>query len=198
MLTNQVYFGAEDLDSQTTDAIRQALVAGDDSTADVLFAQAQSSQVKASSVGLSPRANGAVGNDPIANDQPASAPIVSTDPSASLVAAKVAPTLTPGLRAEILRGDTSFYHIHLSDSCYDDGDVVEILINGQPFFIVPITNAGATLSVPITSGTATVISVRGVYDGGGGITVACRSSQGEGFVRVMTVGEIQPLGVTIR
>ena len=129
---------------------------------------------------------------------------LDTQTTPSVSDAEVAPvtqapkaTLTTGMRSEIARGDSRFYHVHLNDSCWNDGDIVEILLNGQPMFLVPINNAGVTLSIPVSTGTATVISIRGVYDGGGGITVACRTSQGEGFVRVMAPGEIQPLGVVL-
>lgn len=101
------------------------------------------------------------------------------------------PSLSNGLASEIMTGDTRFFHIFLFDSCYEDGDVVDVKINGLRFATVRLTNAGVTLSVPMNS--ATTVSVAGVYDGGGGITVACRTSRGEGFIRVMNEGHEQVL-----
>ncbi|MCA9126545.1 MAG: hypothetical protein KDB22_05645 [Planctomycetales bacterium] len=108
----------------------------------------------------------------------------------------VQPVLSEGLRADFLNRDTQFYHLFLFDSCYQDGDVVDVLINGRRFATVQLTNSGVTLSVPMNS--ASQISVQGVSDGGGGITVACRTSQGEGFVRVLSEGEEQLLAVVAR
>lgn len=107
----------------------------------------------------------------------------------------VQPTLTPGQAADLRSGNAKLFQVFLYDSCAEDGDVVEVLINGVPFATVPIMHAGATLSVPVTSGAPTDVSIRGVYDGGGGITVACKTSQGEFFMRSMRAGEVCKIGV---
>jgi len=177
-LSDHIYLSEDDLDIDTTRAIQQALARGDHAAADAIFQTVRSP------------------DSDVAGDPP------TGDPKADPVAAEISAestiplaTLTPGMRSEIQRGDTRFFHIHLYDSCYEDGDVVEVLINGQPMFVVPLTNVGTTLTVPISSSQATVVALRGIRDGRGGITVACRTSRGEGFIRVMAPGEIQPLGV---
>lgn len=109
----------------------------------------------------------------------------------------VYPTLSQGLVTDIRRGGVKFFHIYMYDSCAEDGDIIEILINGTPFATVPITHAGSTLSVPIPQVGHTVVAVKGVYDGGGGITVACQTSQGDGFIRVMAPGEEQILSTVL-
>ena len=38
-------------------------------------------------------------------------------------------------------------------------------------------------------------AIRGTVDGGGGITLGCWTSQGQGFLRVLGPGEVQPLNV---
>ena len=207
--TNEMIVGDADEDVKTTAAIREAIERGDFAAADAIFAAAQSIQMvpspKFDAARPAPDVDvdvdvGGTNSPAVADSPPQIAPdAVDVEVSADPVAPQpYQPTLTSGMRTEIANGDAKFFHIHLRDSCWNDGDVVEILLNGQPAFLVPITNAGATLSVPVTSGTAMVISVRGVYDGGGGITVACRTSRGEGFVRVMAPGEIQPLGVVFQ
>ena len=103
------------------------------------------------------------------------------------------PSITPGMRTDLVTGNSKFYHIMLFDSCDEDGDVVDVIIDGHPFARVPITNAGVTLSVPLNSGST--IEILGVRDGVGGITVACKTSRGEGFVRVLHEGERQLLSV---
>ena len=204
--TNKIVVGDADEDVETTAAIRAAIDRSDFAAADTLFAAAQSIRMDPNEPSVSTSSDTANASSLAVTEPPRRPDPNVPDPNlgGTTLAAhpttpeRYQPRLTQGLRNEIATGDTKFFHIHLRDSCRNDGDVVEILINGQPTFLVPITNAGATLSVPLTRGNATVISVRGVYDGGGGITVACRSSRGEGFVRVMANGDIQAVGVIIK
>ena len=109
--------------------------------------------------------------------------------------APATPTLSEGMQLNIVNGSSRFYQIYLWDSCYEDGDVVDIFIDRHRFATVPITNGGTTLTVPVTDNGLTQIAVQGIRDGGGGITVACRTSQGEGFVRVLESGETQVLAI---
>ena len=44
-------------------------------------------------------------------------------------------------------------------------------------YTVTLSNAGVTLSIPVSSTGSTKIQLRGIYDGGGGITVGCRTSR---------------------
>jgi hypothetical protein len=104
------------------------------------------------------------------------------------------PTLTPGMEA-LVGGGAEFAHVFLYDACQEDGDVVEILINGESFATVTLTHAGATLSVPVPSTGQTQVALKGIHDGGGGITVACRSSAGDHFGRAMDEGQIVQLGL---
>lgn len=103
------------------------------------------------------------------------------------------PSIQEGMQAELMNGNAKFYSIFICDSCDQDGDVVRVLLDGVPFAVVPITNAGVTLSVPVGSGTT--ISLEGVRDGVGGITVACRTSQGDYFTSAMAPGSIQPIAL---
>ena len=92
---------------------------------------------------------------------------------------------------------TQFYQVQVFDCCDEDGDIVEIVVNGQPSMIVPIMHEAATISIPLSHG-ANSISLRGVKDGSGGITVSFRTSEGRYFSRRMLVGEEQQLGVIVR
>jgi hypothetical protein len=193
---SSILLGDEDEDAGTALAIQQAAAAGDWNKVDQIFLMAQDIPSAKLAPGLdSPSSLHAELN----SVQPNSQGLTPTS-SAQLREQQPAPPtalMTPGVRQEIAKGDVRFYHVHLRDNCFNDGDIVEIMLNGQPMFLVPITNAGATLSIPVSASSATVISVRGIYDGGGGITVACRTSRGEGFVRVMEPEEVQPLGVVL-
>jgi len=112
--------------------------------------------------------------------------------------AKLDPTVIEGMKEEILRGDSQFFHLFLFDSCDEDGDVVEIELNGRSFATVPLTHAGATLSIPLAAGKTTSLGLRGIRDGQGGITVAMQTSEGQGFLGRMQEGEFVSLGLVGR
>lgn len=168
-VSQMVPVSSADLDADATTEVRRHLANGDSAAADQALRQAQ--------VGLIPAA------DVLRGDQQVTPTV---------------PTLSSGMREELLRGDSRCFHIHLSDSCAEDGDVVELIIDGVRFATVPITNEGATLSIPFRTDGSTTVTVRGVQDGMGGITVACRTSLGQGFLRVLSPGEEQTLAVIAR
>jgi len=112
---------------------------------------------------------------------------------------KVTPVLGPNthLVTAIRDGSSQFFHLRLFDCCDEDGDVVDISIDGQRLARVPLTHKGTVLSIPLTPGT-TVITLRGIRDGGGGITVSFQSSQGDYFSQPMDVGEECQVGVVVK
>ncbi len=103
------------------------------------------------------------------------------------------PTVTTGMADLFAKGDGELYRVFLYDSCAEDGDVVDVVIDGTTFATVPITHKGATLSVPIPRGGDVEVGLRGVRDGVGGITVACRTSSGDYFMQVMAEGQYQSI-----
>ncbi|MEZ6073214.1 MAG: hypothetical protein R3C10_23830 [Pirellulales bacterium] len=168
--TSMMTVARSDVDSATTSAVRTALEQNDIAQATQLVQRAQHIPQ------LTPEQQGLVA-DKLRRSVPE-------------------PQVTPGMQQAVVSGDASFYHIYLFDCCDEDGDIVEVMLDGVPFAVVPITNSGATLSVPIVNGASTTISLRGVHDGIGGITVACRTSQGDFFLSCMLEGEVQVVGVT--
>jgi hypothetical protein len=58
-------------------------------------------------------------------------------------------------------------------------------------------HGGQVLSIPLGSGNNTV-TIRGVRDGGGGITLSFRTSRGEYFARPLRVGEQYQMGIVVR
>lgn len=103
----------------------------------------------------------------------------------------------PELVAALQEGRKELFQIELFDCCQEDGDVVEIDVNGGYFATVPIMHAGTLLSIPLSSGHNTV-TVRGTHDGGGGVTLSFRTSRGDFFARHLRVGEAYQLGVTVQ
>lgn len=71
---------------------------------------------------------------------------------------------------KIMSGEMQYYSFQIFDSAWEDGDVVEISIDGQSIGYVDMSNTGLTISVPLEPGKSHVMTVRGVRDGGGGIT----------------------------
>jgi hypothetical protein len=101
------------------------------------------------------------------------------------------------LAAPLRDGQSELFQIELFDCCDEDGDIVEVTVNGASFATVPIMHGGTTLSIPLQRGTNRV-TIRGVTDGGGGITLSFRTSRGEYFARAMQVGEAYPMEVVVR
>lgn len=109
------------------------------------------------------------------------------------------PVLGPNARlvTAIRDGSAKFFHLRLFDCCDEDGDIVDISLDGQPISRVPLTHKGAIISLPMTPGT-TVVTLRGVRDGGGCITVSFQTSQGDYFSQPLDVGEECHFGVVVK
>ena len=101
------------------------------------------------------------------------------------------------LATALQNGRSELYNIELFDCCDEDGDIVEVIVNGASFATVPITHGGTMLSIPLERGSNTV-TIRGVKDGGGGVTVSFRTSRGDYFARYMDVGEEYQMGVVVQ
>lgn len=119
-----------------------------------------------------------------------------------------APSQNPNVRPPVLdansnltqalkEGRKELFQIELFDCCAEDGDIIEVVVNGESFATVPIMHSGTMLSIPLDQGTNTV-TVRGVKDGGGGVTVSFRTSRGEYFAKYMDVGEEHTMGVVVQ
>ena len=107
------------------------------------------------------------------------------------------PTIDANAAQAITEGRQELYQIELFDCCDEDGDIIEVLVNGQSFATVPIMHQGTMVAIPLERGNNT-ITVRGVKDGGGGVTVSFRTSRGEYFARYMSVGEEHHMDVVVR
>ena len=109
------------------------------------------------------------------------------------------PELTTNDPLQTLLKDRSneLFEVHLYDCCDEDGDVVEVLVNGAPFATVPIYHQRTTVAIPLHRGMNS-IGIRGVADGGGGITVGFRTSRGDFYCGAMTQGQEHRLGVVVK
>ena len=107
------------------------------------------------------------------------------------------PTIDTEMATAINEGRKELYQIELFDCCHEDGDIVEVLVNGKSFAVVPIMHQGTMVSIPLDRG-SNVVTVRGVKDGGGGVTVSFKTSRGEYFARYMGVGEEHSMDVIVQ
>ena len=103
----------------------------------------------------------------------------------------------PDLATALTDGRQELFQIELFDCCQEDGDVVDVLVNGSQFSTVPVTKAGTLLSIPLSSGSNT-ITVVGARDGRGGVTLSLRTSRGDFIARRMHVGEAYEIGVVVQ
>ncbi|OEU71026.1 MAG: hypothetical protein BA863_07720 [Desulfovibrio sp. S3730MH75] len=102
----------------------------------------------------------------------------------------------PDKKAELLMreaeaGIISLARLTLWDNYDEDGDVVEVKSNGMTR-IVPIRHAKTTIVIPYSFESPS-LSIKGIHDGGGGITISAVSSSGELPLPVMAVGETRVL-----
>jgi len=91
---------------------------------------------------------------------------------------------------EAVRSDGySIFSMRLIDDVAQDGDVVQISIDGVPMSYLSLSHAGATLEIPLKKGESHRITVTAVRDGNGGITLGLQTSAGTIVSRNMAVGE---------
>ncbi|WP_331404608.1 hypothetical protein [Vibrio owensii] len=88
-------------------------------------------------------------------------------------------------------GYISLAWVTVWDNLAEDGDVIEVSAGGMTR-TVPILNEPTTIVVPYSIDSAQ-IKIRGVRDGGGGITVAARTANGSLPLPPMSEGEVRTL-----
>ncbi|EGQ7948225.1 hypothetical protein J7X21_001990 [Vibrio parahaemolyticus] len=88
-------------------------------------------------------------------------------------------------------GYISLAWVTVWDNLAEDGDVIEVSAGGMTR-TVPILNEPTTIVVPYSIDSAQ-IKIRGIRDGGGGITVAARTANGSLPLPPMSEGEVRTL-----
>ncbi len=125
---------------------------------------------------------------------PAPAPAAETEQAVRQMLAQ-APEET---RAGIADGRQVVYSLHVLDDIAEDGDIVEIFVNGTSYGRVLLSNAGQDVLIPLPAGTNAQVHVLAVQDGGGGVTFGVTTSQGEIRSTVMPEGGSDDWSVTIQ
>lgn len=114
-------------------------------------------------------------------------PAISAQDRASAVQQMALPAAArQSLTHDVEEGQSKLVWLTLWDDMVEDGDVIELRSAGFNR-VVALTKAKQRIAVPTTaSGT---IEIKGVRDGGGGITVAAETEQGELPIPVMSPGQ---------
>jgi len=100
------------------------------------------------------------------------------------------PELDNQLAEEIESGNLRLYTLQLFDSADEDGDIVEIFVNGTLFSTVPLLHTPTSVVVPLPASGPGQVQLRAAVDGGGGVTVGCQTQEGRFFTSVMMEGEM--------
>lgn len=90
---------------------------------------------------------------------------------------------------KIRNGEMRFYSFKVLDSIDDDGDEVEISIDGEPYSSFVLSQSQVSLSIPIEFGKTKLISVKAVRDAGDGITFGAKLISAEFLLDNILVGE---------
>lgn len=97
--------------------------------------------------------------------------------------------MNPILLQDLINNKSELRVIKIYDFLENDGDVVEITINNNRLGFYDLTNTEQKISVPFYKNVPTLIKVKAVDDGGGGVTFGMKGTQGEFKTKVMQLGE---------
>ncbi|MBI2386088.1 MAG: hypothetical protein HYV14_08740 [Elusimicrobia bacterium] len=120
----------------------------------------------------------------------ASSPLPVVPPELAAPAASAPQSVLTAQGHEAVRSDGwSIFSMRLIDDVDQDGDVVQILVDGVPVSYLALTHGGATLEIPLKKGESHRVTVKAVRDGVGGVTLGLQTSAGTVVSRRMLVGE---------
>ncbi|HTU26622.1 MAG TPA: hypothetical protein VMF30_14540 [Pirellulales bacterium] len=95
----------------------------------------------------------------------------------------------PKLAADVQSGRRVLYRLYLLDFLVEDGDQVELSVDGVSFGNTVLKGAGTSYLIPLAHGTPANLKIVATADGGGGVTVGFVSSAGEARTEIMQVGD---------
>ncbi len=90
---------------------------------------------------------------------------------------------------KIKNGEMRFYSFKVLNSIDDDGDEVEISIDGEPFSTFVLSQSDVRLSIPIEFGKSKLLSIKAIRDAGDGITFGAKLINAEFLLDNILVGE---------
>jgi hypothetical protein len=91
------------------------------------------------------------------------------------------------------------YRLYCLDFLDEDGDQVELFVDGMSYGQVYLKNAGQEFLIPLVRGKPAELKILATVDGGGGgVTFGMVSSLGEARTRIMEVGESEQWQVAVQ
>lgn len=102
------------------------------------------------------------------------------------------------LAESLQEGERMLYRVHVLDFLAQDGDEVELFVDGVSFGAIPLHNVGKDILIPLQRGTSVQMRIVATRDGGGGVTFGLVSSLDEAKTRVMQVGDSEQWWVTVK
>lgn len=97
--------------------------------------------------------------------------------------------INPTLLADLVSEQSELRRIKVYDFMENDGDVVEVTVNQKRVGFYELTNTEKEILVPFYKNKVTLIKVKAVDDGGGGVTFGMRGDRREFKTKVMQLGE---------
>jgi hypothetical protein len=95
----------------------------------------------------------------------------------------------PRLIEQIKSGDLKFFAVRLIDNVAEDGDIVEIALDGKKVGQIRLSHLGATIHIPLNQNAQHTLEILAILDGGGGVTLGASTSTGSVYSKVLQVGE---------
>ncbi len=129
-----------------------------------------------------------------ANSQGAAGELKAINGAALAGLAKSAPQIA----GDIKSGRRVLYRIYLLDFLAEDGDHVELSVDGASLGDIALKGAGTSFLIPLAPGTPATLKLLATADGGGGVTVGFISSLGEARTRVMQIGDFDQWQVVVQ
>jgi hypothetical protein len=105
---------------------------------------------------------------------------------------------SPKAAEDVKSGRSVLYRVYLLDFLAEDGDRVELSVDGASYGDLYLKNAGQEVLIPLTRGVPSEMNLLATADGGGGVTVGFVSSLGEARTRTLQVGQSEQWQVTVQ
>ncbi len=96
---------------------------------------------------------------------------------------------SPVIIEKIKNGEMKFYSLKVSENFDDNGDEVEILVDGQSFASLVLSSSEKTITIPIEFGKTKMITVKALRDNGDGITFGAHLINSSFLLNNIQVGE---------
>lgn len=96
---------------------------------------------------------------------------------------------SPVIIEKLKSGEMKFYSFRVFDSIDDDGDEVEILVDGQTYAYFVLSQTEMKLSIPIEFGESKVLTFKAIRDSGDGISFGAKIQNSDFLLDNIQVGE---------